>query len=167
MSSTIENFRNFYTESKEKEDFEIKEVIQNSLAILSGDIKNIEVIVDLTFNTNEHIKIFGIKNELAQVLVAIISNALDAIKTIENRKIEIEISSNTADVILSIKDNGKGIKAKLLDKIFEPYFTTKSSGTGLGLYLSKMIIEKSFKGKLNVKSNPKGTTFYINIEKSV
>ena len=167
LSNTIENFKNFYTESKEKEDFEIREVIQNSLSILNSDIKKIEVNIDLIFNTNEHVKIFGIKNELAQVLIAIISNALHAVKTIENRKIAIEINSNTADVILTIKDNGEGIKSKLLDKIFEPYFTTKSTGTGLGLYLSKMIIEKSFKGKLNVKSNPKGTTFYINIEKSV
>ncbi|WP_428026690.1 sensor histidine kinase [Arcobacter sp.] len=167
LTNTIENFKNFYINSKENEDFEIKDVIQNSLTILSGDIKKSETIIELLFNTNEHIKINGIQNELAQVLVAIISNALDAIKDIEVPKISIEVNSTNADVILSIKDNGKGIKTKKLNKIFEAYFTTKSNGTGLGLYLSKVIIEKNFNGKLEVKSSQEGTTFYIIIEKSI
>ncbi len=167
LTNTIENFKNFYINSKENEDFEIKDVIQNSLTILSADIKKSETIIELLFNTNEHIKINGIQNELAQVLVAIISNALDAIKDIEVPKISIEVNSTNADVILSIKDNGKGIKTKKLNKIFEAYFTTKSNGTGLGLYLSKVIIEKNFNGKLEVKSSQEGTTFYIIIEKSI
>ena len=134
---------------------------------MHADIKKREVDLQLTFKTNEHIRVHGIKNELAQVLVAIISNALDAMKNIENPKIIIDIDSNNADVVLSIKDNANGIKNKILNKIFEPYFSTKPDGTGLGLYLSKMIIEKSFQGKLDVKSSQEGTTFYIKIEKTI
>ncbi|WP_298751068.1 ATP-binding protein [uncultured Arcobacter sp.] len=167
LSNTIENFRNFYTNNKDKEDFEIKEVIENSLTILHADIKKTEVDLKSTFNTNEQVRVHGIKNELAQVIVAIISNALDAIKDIENPKIIIEIDSNNADVTLSIKDNANGIKPKILNKIFEPYFSTKADGTGLGLYLSKMIIEKSFQGSIDVESSQEGTTFYIKIEKTI
>ena len=68
---------------------------------------------------------------------------------------------------MSIKDNEPGIKPKILNKIFEPYFSTKDEGTGLGLYLSKMIIEKSFQGDLDVKSSQEGTTFCIKIEKTI
>ncbi len=167
LSNTIENFKNFYTSNKDKEDFKIKEVIENALTILQADIKKREIHLEVNFKTNEQIKIYGIKNELAQVFVAILSNALDATKDIENPKVIITIDSNNADVLLSIKDNADGIKPKILNKIFEPYFSTKKDGTGLGLYLSKMIIEKSFQGKLDVKSEKNNTTFYINIEKSI
>lgn len=167
LSNTIENFRNFYTSNKDKEDFEIKEVLETSLTILSADIKKREINLIQNFKTNEQIKTYGIKNELAQVLVAILSNAISALKDVENPQIIIDVDSNNADVILSIKDNGFGIKPKILNKIFEPYFSTKSDGTGLGLYLSKMIIEKSFNGKLDVKNSQGETTFYINIEKTI
>jgi len=167
LSNTVENFKNFYTNIKDNEDFEVKEVIENSLSILDANIKKTEASVDIVYKTNKQIKIHGIKNELAQVLVAIISNALEAIKDNETPKIDISIESTNADMILSIKDNGIGIKSKLLDKIFDPYFSTKEKGTGLGLYLSKMIIQKSFQGELDVKSSKEGTTFYIKIEKSI
>ena len=167
LSNTIENFKNFYTNSKENEDFEIKEVIENSLSILDAEIKNKEATINLNFKTNNQIKVNGIKNELSQVLVAIISNALDATKDIESSIIDIIVDSNNANVILSIKDNGKGIKSNIIDKIFDPYFSTKEKGTGLGLYLSKIIIEKSFQGEIEVKSSKEGTTFYIKIEKMI
>lgn len=167
LSNTIENFKEFYTVSKEKENFEVKEAIENTITILSADLNKKRVEIKTIFKTHEHIKIFGIKNELSQVLLAIISNGIDALKNIENPKILLTVNSNNAEIFINIENNGNQISPKILNKIFEPYFSTKNQGTGLGLYLSKMIIEKSFEGKLKVKSNKENTTFLISIEKSI
>lgn len=166
LSKTIDDFKEFYTPKKEKECFEVKACIDMVLSIISADLKkhNIEVIED--FRSFENIQIFGSKNEFSQVLLSLISNSIDTLKDIENPIIDIQIDTNSSDVIIKIKDNGKGISGSL-EKIFEPYFTTKVEGTGLGLYLVKQIIEESFHGKIEVKNLEKGCEFSISIEKHV
>lgn len=167
LSKTIEDFKEFYAPTKEKENFEIKDAIQNSISILSADLEKRNVDIKLQFNTNENIKIFGIKNELSQVILALLSNANDALKNIENPYIKIEISSNNAEVIIVISDNAGGIKKKDLQKIFEPYFSTKKDGTGIGLYLVKLIVQKSFAGKIFVQNQKEGAQFSLYFEKSI
>ena len=152
LSKTIDDFKEFYTKSKEKEIFMVKDAI------------NIDL--EISFETFEDIKIFGVKSELSQVLIAIISNSIDALKNKNNPKIRINIFSNNAEVIISLEDNASGIKPKNLKKIFEPYFSTKEEGTGIGLYLSKMIIEKSFSGKILVENQKEGVLFSLFIEKT-
>ena len=100
------------------------------------------------------------------LLIAIISNSIDALKNKNNPKIRINIFSNNAEVIISLEDNASGIKPKNLKKIFEPYFSTKEEGTGIGLYLSKMIIEESFSGKILVENQKEGVLFSLFIEKT-
>lgn len=167
LSKTIENFKDFYAPAKEKENFEVKEAIENSLVILSADLKKRNVETILEFNTNENINIFGIKNELSQVVLALISNANDALKNTENPHIYIDVSSNNAEVIITIKDNAGGIKKKNLQKIFEPYFSTKEEGTGIGLYLTKLIVEESFDGKIKVENQEEGAVFTLSFEKAI
>ncbi|MFA6740569.1 MAG: HAMP domain-containing sensor histidine kinase [Arcobacteraceae bacterium] len=167
LSKTIDDFKEFYTKSKEKDTFMVKDAISNASTILSADLKNYNIDLEIGFETFEDIKIFGVKSELSQVLIAIISNSIDALKNKNNPQIKINILSNSAEVIISLEDNAGGIKAKNLKKIFEPYFSTKEEGTGIGLYLSKMIIEESFAGKILVENKKEGVLFSLFIEKTL
>ena len=167
LSKTIDDFKEFYSLSKEKEIFSVKDAILNATTILSADLKTYNIELNTSFETFEEVKIFGVKSELSQVLIAIISNSIDVLKSKKNPKIKIEVFSSSAEVIIKLADNGGGIKPKNLKKIFEPYFSTKEEGTGIGLYLSKMIIEESFAGKILVENKKEGVLFSLFIEKAL
>lgn len=167
LSKTIDDFKEFYLQEKEKDDFLVKDSIQNALTILNPDLQKDNINLNLKFETFEDIKIFGVKNELSQVILSLVSNSIDALKNRHNPKISINVVSSSAEVIIEILDNAGGIKAKNLKKIFEPYFSTKEEGTGIGLYLSKIIIEESFGGKLQVQNVKDGAKFSIFIEKAI
>lgn len=167
LSKTIDDFKEFYLQEKEKDNFFVKDSIQNALTILNPDLQKDNINLNLKFETFEDIKIFGVKNELSQVILSLVSNSIDALKNRHNPKISINVVSSSAEVIIEILDNAGGIKAKNLKKIFEPYFSTKEEGTGIGLYLSKIIIEESFGGKLQVQNIKDGAKFSIFIEKAI
>jgi len=176
MSQTIIDFQNFFKPDKKYEYFSIKEALNYSLAIVKGSLKRENISIKIKSKSDIIVK--GFQNEFSQVIVNIINNAKDAlIKKIEcKRKIEIEIQKEEScflfgetrsdkTAVITIKDNGGGIDNKIIDKIFEPYFTTKhsSQGTGLGLYMSKMIIEQSMKGLLEAKNLEDGALFTIKL----
>lgn len=121
--------------------------------------------IKLEIDADETLSIYGLKNEYVQVIVSIFSNINDLIieREILSPKIDIKLYINNDNSILSITDNLGGIKDENLSKIFNPYFTTKhqSMGTGLGLYIAKMIIEDTMNGSLNVKNINDGVTFTI------
>ncbi|CAM3516034.1 ATP-binding protein [Arcobacter aquimarinus] len=167
MSTTIEDFMNFFDPKKEKKSFEIKDSINEALTIMKKLIQqeNIKIKVDVPTNY----KVLGVSNELSQVIINLIQNAKDAFKTngIEDKNILITLKENLDQkyLLLEIEDNAGGIKEENLDSIFEPYFTTKhkSQGTGLGLFMSKMIVEKSLEGTLSHKNSENGSIFTITI----
>jgi PAS domain S-box-containing protein len=169
MSITIEDFTNFFNPLKQKKNFEIKNAIIKSLTILKKTIEqeNIKIKVDVPIKY----KVLGMSNELSQVIINLIQNAKDAFiqNNIQNKEIFITLKeeqiSNKKYALLEIKDNAGGIKDENIDKIFEPYFTTKhkSQGTGLGLFMSKMIVEKSLEGEINHKNCDDGSIFTITI----
>ena len=169
MSITIEDFTNFFNPLKQKKNFEIKNAIIKSLTILKKTIEqeNIKIKVDVPIKY----KVLGMSNELSQVIINLIQNAKDAFiqNNIQNKEIFITLKeeqiSNKRYALLEIKDNAGGIKDENIDKIFEPYFTTKhkSQGTGLGLFMSKMIVEKSLEGEINHKNCDDGSVFTITI----
>jgi signal transduction histidine kinase len=167
LSTTIDHFKDFYTPSKQKENFHIKDAIDSSITVLSAELKKRNITLDVQYNINEDININGIKNELSQVILAILSNASDALKEIEIPLINILIDANDAEIIISISNNGKQIDKRDISKIFEPYFSTKKEGTGIGLYLSKMIIKRSFDGDLKVENNDNGVKFILMFDKTV
>ena len=113
----------------------------------------------------EKIEVSGFPNEFSQVILNIISNAKDALieNKIENPIVKIETKIENDDVYISIKDNALGIKEEIINKIFEPYFTTKDEGqgTGIGLYMSKIIVEKNMNGEIYVENTNKGANFII------
>ena len=164
MSNTIENFSNFFKPDKEKQQFMLHESIEEALHILKRVLKKDMIQVKTSY---QDVSVLGITNEFTQVIVNLLKNSRDAF--VENgvliREIYISVirESNYAKVI--VEDNAGGIKEKERYKIFEPYFTTKhnSQGTGLGLFMSKMICEKGFNGSLDVSSKKGTTTFIISI----
>ncbi len=163
MSQTIEDFTNFFKPQKNKKIFSAKSVINETLKILSRIIEDEKIVIE-TF-IDEKIEIFGIKNELIQVILNLIQNSKDAFNqnNIKNKKIVIKIYKNDKNIFLEFIDNALGIDKDLIDKIYEPYFTTKhqSSGTGLGLFISKIIIENSFEGEILYEKLENGSKFIL------
>ena len=170
MSKTIEDFTNFFNPLKEKKSFKIKDSIDETLTILEKSLK--KESIKLTVDIKKDYEIFGVSNELTQVLINLIQNSKDAFiqNNIEKKEIKITIkeekSFDKKYIILEIEDNAGGIKDDNIDKIFEPYFTTKhkAQGTGLGLFMSKMIIEKGFGAELSHTNIKNGSIFFIKIE---
>jgi signal transduction histidine kinase len=163
LSSTIEDFRNFFNSSNNKvSEFDIADAFSKTLNLIKAQFtsKDIEIIQDIV-----EFKIASIENELVQVLINILNNARDALISKETQRKLIFINTYTKDntLCIEIKDNAGGIKEDIIDRIFEPYFTTKhkSQGIGIGLYMSKEIIEKHLEGIVFV-SNEKYT--FENIE---
>ncbi len=166
MSHTIEDFRNFFSPNKEKEKFLIKDVIDELLRMMQGTIQRHALHVEVKHHKPALIE--GYFNEFTQVLLNLINNSKDAFnqRKIEKRAIKIEVDEdNDKNIVISFSDNAKGIDENIIDKIFDPYFTTKhsSQGTGLGLYLSEMIVKKSMNGNIKVYNNKNGATFEIKI----
>jgi signal transduction histidine kinase len=165
MSNTIEDFANFFKKDKIIEKFNILEVINQSIELLGNRLENINLIID----KKEDIIVKTYKNELLQVILIILNNALDnfKIEDVDKPNIDIILESKNNNLLMSIKDNGGGIKNNNIDKIFDPYFTTKfkNEGTGIGLYMAKMLIEDSMHGILDVASNEVGVTFIIKLKK--
>ena len=169
MSNTIEDFSEFFKPDKKIEQFFINEIIKQSYSILEKTLKNENI--DISFKSPLDYKIAGYPNEFSHVLMNIINNARDILNKKDGiRTIKIktdfthdEILHNC--VVIKIEDNGEGINNKIIDKIFEPYFTTKhkSSGTGIGLYMCKQIIENSMNGVISVENKKPGACFIIKI----
>ena len=165
MSNTIDTFRNFFEPTKNKNLFKVEHSIENTLEILSSTLRfyNIEVVKEII----DDVEIYDYENEFSQVLLNIITNAKDALVSnkIEKPIIKVNVSKIENNVIVKIKDNANGINEEIIDRIFEPYFTTKGkgNGTGIGLYMSKLIIEKNMNGKLTVKNDNDGAVFIITL----
>ncbi len=182
MSRTIEDFRNFFRPSKEKEIFEVEEAIANVLRLLSAQFRNHNINFQLTCLTHNKVfervediivcgdhTILGYKNEFEHVILNILNNAKDAFLEREKthsfpeKRIEIEVDRIDDRVIIRIRDNAGGIPEDIIDRIFDPYFTTKEKGTGIGLYMSKMIIENNMGGKIQARNVEGGAEILIEL----
>ncbi len=163
MSKTIEDFRNYYKPEKQKELFYIKESIEGALFIIDSSLKNSFITVQTNYS-DETLKILSFKNEFSQAILNILSNAKDILiqRKIKNPQINIEVYSEDDVISINIEDNAEGIEPSIIDKIFDPYFTTKhkSQGTGIGLYMSKMIVN-NINGEIKVINTPRGAKFTI------
>ena len=158
MSDTIDDFRNFYRVDKTKELFGVKDAIEKTLSIQKAQLLNNNIAVELI---GDDFEISGYKNEFQQVILNLINNAKDILleKKIQNAKITIELKER----MIFVRDNGGGVPEDIIKRIFEPYFTTKEQGkgTGMGLYMSKMIIEENIQAKLDVHNTQDGAEFRI------
>jgi signal transduction histidine kinase len=167
MTQTISDFQNFFNPEEKKQLFNIKKACEKACFIVKSALQyhNIELILNIIDDE----EVSGYQNEYSQVILNILSNAKDILleRKIINPKIKIKIKSGEDHNILEIEDNGGGVEEKILDKIFEPYFTThhKTQGTGIGLYMSKNIIEREMDGFITVKNTKEGACFTIKVPK--
>lgn len=165
MSKTIDDFRNFFTVDKIKSTFKVKEKIKDTTQMLEAQLENQNIKLEVE---GDDFDILGYTSEFQQVILNIVNNAKDALveNKIENGKISIKVLQENNIGYVKISDNAGGIPQDVINRVFEPYFTTKEQGkgTGLGLYMSKMIMEDNMHGKLSVENKNGGAEFTISIE---
>ena len=165
LSETINDFRNFFNPNKELEASDIQELVDNALSIVGASLKqhSIELKIDIT--TTKNVLVFS--NEVTQMILNLLKNAQDVFeeKEILNPYITIKAYEEDSLTVVEISDNAGGIPETIIDKIFDPYFSTKDAknGTGLGLYMSKTIVEEHCKGRLNVHNTSDGCCFVIKL----
>ncbi|MFA6137199.1 MAG: MASE3 domain-containing protein [Sulfurimonas sp.] len=168
LSNTIDDFRDFFKPSKELEEVSIDELLENSLKMMSKSLENSSIVYKTDITPTPKIKVYS--RELVQVFINILKNAKEALvenRNEEEREIAISIKESENSIIINICNNGGRIEERILSKIFDPYFSTKDSksGTGIGLYMSKMIIEKHINGVLSVTNTKDGVCFCIELQK--
>lgn len=165
MSKTIDDFRNYFMPDKDKTEFNVRESINKCLSILEGSLKN--PLIDVEIVSNDDLIIYGYSNEFAQVILNIMNNARDVFieRNVSKPKIFIKICNEGRCVVVTVADNAGGIPEDIINKVFDPYFTTKGpqQGTGVGLFMSKSIIEKNMGGRLNVRNIADGAEFRIEV----
>jgi C4-dicarboxylate-specific signal transduction histidine kinase len=165
MSQTMDDFRNFFKPDKERKEFSVREVVDRSLSFLHPHLTYHNIRVEV--NIDQNLSMSGYPNEYAQVLINILGNSKDVIleRAIENPAITINGHRESDRTIVKIRDNAGGIADDILEKIFDPYFSAKRTGdgSGLGLYMSKTIIEKNMMGSLSAANTEVGAEFRIEV----
>ena len=151
LSHTIDDFRNFFKKDDEKTKFFVKDLLERTISLISSKFNDNEIYI---LKTIENIELYNHQNQLIQVIINLLNNAKDEFDKIDKsakKYIFIDSYKKDSEYIIKIKDNAGGIKKEIIGKIFEQHFTTKSDvdGTGIGLFMSKEIIEKNAKGKIS------------------
>jgi signal transduction histidine kinase len=161
MSTTINDFRNFFLPDKEVVSFSALDRINHAIALVEAGLTSQNIIIHL--EASQDLILTGFPNEYSQVLLNLLTNSRDAIKSSDDLagRITIRLFERAGQACASISDNGGGIPDDVIDKIFEPYFSTKEMGTGIGLYMSKMIIERSMNGTIEAHNIEGGAEFVV------
>jgi PAS domain S-box-containing protein len=161
MSSTIDDFRHFFRADKSPGTFSLKHVTDECLNLVEAAMKNHNI--DVVVKCEHDVLVSGYANEYSQAVMNILSNAREAIieRKVAGGRIVIEISEENEYGVHTVTDNGGGIPPEVLSKIFEPHFTTKEQGVGIGLYMTLISIEKNMHGKINVENVAHGARFSI------
>jgi len=163
MSQTMNDFRDFYRSDKEKVAFKVRQVITKALSLIDGSFKSLNISIET--NAKGDPVVTGYPNEYSQVLLNILLNARDVFveRKVECPRVRIILETENKKSIVTITDNAGGVPGDIIDRIFEPYVTTKGpdKGTGVGLFMSKTIIEKNMNGSLSVRNTGEGAEFRI------
>ena len=165
MSQTIDDFRNFLKPDQEIKQFSLMEAVNKTLILVGDSLRLQNITIDT--DAQEDLIVTGYQNEYCQVLLNILNNAKDILaeRKILSPRIEIKLFREGHRHVVTISDNAGGIPDTILGRIFEPYFTTKEAdkGTGIGLFISKSIIEKRMNGKISVRNTDQGAEFRIEV----
>lgn len=168
MSDTIDDFRNFFRSDNDCDVFSPYTQVENVQKLLHSQLESKNIVLNIAERGQGLVS--GVANEFAQVVLNLINNSKDAFleQKTQNPRIDIEIDSINGHLEIIIKDNGGGIPAEIAEKIFDPYFTTKGpdKGTGIGLYMSKIIIHDHFGGRLSFRNTDDGCEFVITLPKT-
>lgn len=162
MSSTIDDFRNFFRHSRVAQQFDLHDSIAQALSLMNASL----VYHDITLQISEEdgVSVQGFPNELSQVLLNLLSNAKDVLleRKVQPASIDVSTRFDRSNVIITVRDNAGGIPADIIGRVFEPYFTTKKSGTGIGLYMSKMIMD-NMGGAIAARNIDAGAEFILTL----
>lgn len=166
LSKTIDDFRNFFRPDKEKVHFKVQRVVEHTLELIEESFRQLCIVIQV--EAVDDPAIFGHPNEFSQVILNLLFNARDAFQARKDdraRQIDIRIFPAGDKAVVTVTDNAGGIPEAILDRIFDPYFTTRGpeQGTGIGLYMSKIIIEKNIPGRLSVRNVGAGAEFRIEV----
>jgi len=165
MSTTIDDFRNFFKPNKHAELFNINTSVISTINLLDAQFKSHNIIININCEKNLIIK--GFQGEFSQVILNLLNNAKDTLleRHIVNPTINISAHHIPNGINITVQDNAKGVSTDIINKIYDPYFTTKEEGkgTGIGLYMSKMIVENNMQGKLFTFNDKDGANFVIEI----
>ncbi len=165
MSQTIDDFRNFFSPNKEKESFAVNEALGKTLSLVDMNLDDRQIRIDV--DALDTPIIHGYRNEYSQVLINILMNSKDAFleRRIADPRVLIRIFREEGRSVVTMADNAGGIAEDIIGKIFDPYFTTKGpqKGTGVGLFMSKTIIEKNMNGRLTVRNTVDGAEFRVEV----
>lgn len=163
LSHTIDDFRNFFRPNREKEAVTIASILQDTEKVIGPGLRNYAIDLSIRNSSDTTVSIY--KRELIQVFLNLINNAKDAVMTHTKgeKKIVVSITEEGDAIVVDICDNGGGIDDAVITKVFDPYFTTKlkQTGTGLGLYMSKIIVEKHLAGRISVRNSEEGACFTL------
>ena len=168
LSNTIDDFQTYFRPNKELSGIEIHQLIDKAVNFVLPRLKSTKIFIEVEKSAETEIYLQTYMNELIQVILNILNNAIDALvlSNVKNPRIVVSVKNKKDSLVIIIKDNAGGIGEEEISKIFEPYFSTKGkNGTGLGLYMSQMIIQKQFNGKIDVVSSEKGSFFSVEIDK--
>ncbi|MEN8303823.1 MAG: HAMP domain-containing sensor histidine kinase [Campylobacterota bacterium] len=166
LSETIDDFQTYFKPEKSAKNVEINSLVERARQFTEHRLIMANIKMSVIESKKEYLDTYA--NEIVQVLINIINNAADVLvqREIHERKIWISIDSSDEEISISIEDNAGGIESDILERIFEPYFSSKSeNGTGLGLYMSKMIIDTHINGSIDVINSSRGARFTIVIPK--
>lgn len=161
MSSTIDDFREFFRPNRDKTAFDVKTAVQEALQIVEMSFRHHHVLFRL--DGEEGLQAYGYPNEFSQVLLNILNNARDAICRNTERPGEIIVTVEREETcaVVRIADTGGGIPEDVLPKVFDPYFTTKEKGSGIGLYMTRIIIEDHMNGSIEARNTGQGAEFVV------
>ena len=165
MSATIDDFRDFFSPDRERTIFNVRKAVYQAVSLIDAGFKSLHI--DLETRIEGEPTVNGYPSQFAQVILNILFNARDALleRAVDKGRIQIESSWEGVRLVLTIRDNAGGIPGNILDKIFDPYFTTKGpdKGTGIGLFMAKSIIEKSMGGRITACNYKDGAEFRIEV----
>jgi len=161
MSSTINDFRDFFRPEKERHPFSALAQIRETISLIDASFRSAGIAIEMESSSN--LTLFGFSNEYSQVLLNLLANAKQAIQSTRKSggRVTLWLGERDGQGCLTVTDNGGGIPEAILDKIFEPYFSTKDSGSGIGLYMSRQIVERSLGGKIVARNVPEGAEITV------
>ncbi|WP_404419917.1 sensor histidine kinase [Marinospirillum sp.] len=159
MNQTVRDFLTFFRPRKEPEIFNLAALVDQSLDVMQTSLQGLELELSLDRN----LQVQGYPNEVVQVLLVLLQNAREALKDQKINKawVRVRLQKQGDQAELSVEDNAGGIPESILPQIFDPYFTTKAEGSGIGLYMAKMVIEKQMQGEIRVTNSEQGALFTL------
>jgi len=163
MSTTIDDFRNFFRPDREPADFDLGAAVEDALFIMEASLKNNNIVLDKQVEPG--LRAWGFHGQFAQAVLNILANAKEVLQErhIHAGQIIVQVARREDQLEVVLEDNAGGIPADVLPHIFEPYFTTKEQGSGIGLYMTKMILERSMHGKIRAENTPAGARFTLTL----